>query len=186
MNREGFVTDILNLNDTRRKVIHSLDSLGKTESFSKQDATINSILRQKLLEPEGIQICLGSLMMFNNAYIHTEFRRQKDFVHANRYTIFNEPTIPGTLIKEFKNVNTQENYAQVSMDFKGNRDSAAKYNAPAFQQVYTGLKGNPYKATSLPAEMRNDFERPGTGTLAELLTEARGPAKPLKSPPLRF
>ena len=159
MNREGFVTDILNLREATGKVLRSLDSLVKAESFSKQDATLNSVLRQKLLEPAGIQICLESLMMFNNAYIHTEFRKQKDFVHAVRFTILNVPTIPGTLIKEFRKVNTQENYAEISMDFKGNRDSAAKYNAPVFQQVYTGLKGNPYKTTNLPAEMRNDFER---------------------------
>ena len=78
MNKEGFLTDILNLKDATKKVISSLDSLSKAESFSKQDATLNSVLRQKLLEPGGIQICLESLMIFNNAYIHTEFRMQKD------------------------------------------------------------------------------------------------------------
>jgi len=159
MNKEGFVTRIVNLREAREKLIRSLDSLVKIESFNKHDATLNSVLRQTLSEPGGIQICLESLMIFNNAYIHNEFRKQKDFVPAERYTIFNVPTIPGTLIKEFKKLNAQENYAQVSLDFKGNRDSAAKYNAPLFQQVYTGLKGKPYKAANLPAEMRNDFER---------------------------
>jgi hypothetical protein len=37
----------------------------------------------------------------------------------------------------------------------------------------------------LAIEMRNDFE-PGAGTMTELLTEARGSAKPLKSGPHGF
>ena len=159
INKNGIVTDLINIRELQKKLIRSLDSLEKTEIFNKQDQTLNSHLRAKLESPEGVEVCLTPLMLFNNIFNQPEFRNQKEFIHAYKFNILGRPLIPGTLINELDKINTNENYAKVAMNFKGNRDSAAQYNAQLFQQIYTDLKGKPYKSANLPSEKRDDFDR---------------------------
>lgn len=154
----GWVDSLLNLVEVQKQILTALDSVS-TMNTNEVDGTLIYHLREALKKPEGIQICVEPLMIFNNAFNQSAFRMQKDYIAANRYDIFNKPLIPGVIIAELKAIKKDENLALVTMDFKGNRDSAAKYMAPVFQQIYASLKGKAYNNSNLPTEMRNDFFR---------------------------
>jgi hypothetical protein len=159
IDRSGRTTHLFNLEDVRAHLLRSLDSITNVENFSDLDQALISYLREALKKPEGPEICLAPLIIFNNAFNQPLFRDRKDYTVAMRYNILNEPLIPGVEITECKTIDKANNIAKVNLNFHGDRDSAAKYNAPLFQQIYKSAFGRTFNKGNLPSQMRNDFER---------------------------
>jgi hypothetical protein len=156
---QGWATDLFNIEEIRKQLIRALDSVTLAENFHKRDRILISHLRESLEKIDGVQICLGPLMIFNNVFRQAEFHNRRGYGFARRFDIFNQPQLPGVLMTELKRINWQDNTALVIMNFKGNQDSAAKSNAPYFQKIYSSIKGKSFNTANLPTKMRNDFER---------------------------
>ena len=155
----GFVTDFYNMREARSHLLQSLDQLERTEHFTHQDTILIGFLRRALREPTGPEICLLPMCMFNNIFNMLPYQDHKNYIAATRYDIFNQPGIPGVLITELKNMNKASGSVLLEMDFLGNPDSAAKYNAPLYLQMYQRMISKPLNPAYLPPDMRNDFER---------------------------
>jgi hypothetical protein len=157
--KDGWVTNLFNILDVQKQLVRSLDSLVKLENYEEDEMKLIYHLLIALIKKDGVAICLSPLMMFNNLFFQSEFRKSKDFTATHGLNIWYEKQVPGVLITQLKKIRTEENYAKVKLDFQGNRDSSAQRFIPAFQEIYTSLKGKPFKTADLPSQMRNDFER---------------------------
>jgi len=157
LNKQGWVIDIPDYTKNQARVLQKLDSIIATEHFSQMDMVTLNVLKRNLAKPEGLEIILTPLLLFNDIFTKPGFRQHKEYHPARLNNIFYEPGISGTMILEMSKLNTKTNSAKVSVGFIGNQDSAVKYFTPVYQEIYRELTGK--SAKYLPTGMKLNIER---------------------------
>jgi hypothetical protein len=157
INKDGWIISLPDYRREQSKVIRKLDSIITEKELKKDDRLLLSLLRKSLAEMDGLEICLSSLILFDDIFTKPMFRDRKDYHAMRTMNIFYQPHFPGTAILELQKNKNQTASSTVKIDFIGNRDSAAKYMTPFYQESYIAFKDKPMK--SAPMEMKYTFNR---------------------------
>lgn len=141
MNDSGWLIDIVNYKYCQQRSLDLFDSIYFVSDYPKTDRLLLQSLRGKLERPEGLQMLLEPVILFNEIYLDPPFRNRNDYHASSTVNIFYEPQITGTLITNLKKFDQQSNSATVSVDFIANADSAAKKIIPIFNELIYKVKG---------------------------------------------
>lgn len=171
LNKDGWVIELPNYMSEKERVIKKLDSILNKEELKKDDQAIAAKIRNVLEKDNGLEICLGPLLLFNDIYTKPIFRYRQDYHPMSTMNIFYRSQIPGTAILELLRKKDQTNSSTVTIDFTANRDSAAKYMTPSYQEAYMAIKGKPMKSSitemKISYNRKYEVEHP-SGTLIEI------------------
>ena len=157
INKDGWIISLPDYRREQTKLIRKLDSIIAEKKLKKDDMLLLPILRKNLAKNDGLEICLSPFILFNDIFTKPMFRDRKDYHAMSTMNIFYQPHFPGTAILELQKSKNQSDNSIITFDFIGNRDSAAKYKTPFYQEYYIALKGKPMN--SVPTEMKYTFNR---------------------------
>jgi len=157
MSKDGWIISLPDYRREQSKLIRKLDSIVVEKKLKKDDRLSLSILRKNLAKNDGLEICLSPFILFNDIFTKPMFRDRKDYHAMRTMNIFYQPHFPGTAILELQKSKNQSVSSIVTFDFIGNRDSAAKYITPFYQESYIAFKGKPMN--SVPTEMKYTVNR---------------------------
>ena len=161
LSNSGWLINVEAYKENQKKAISMLDSILITSDLSQKDIGILNLLQRKLQNPDGLQLLLEPILLFNQIFLTPTFRNQKDYHAASTVNIFHQPKITGTMITELRTINTQLDIAKVSIDFIANNDSAAKVIIPLYQEVFEALNKKipkEYPDTKFETHSRYDIQ----------------------------
>ena len=152
LSNAGWLIDIPDYNDTQQKAITRLDSIILMGNFSKKEYGLLQLIRRKLEKPDGLEMLLEPILLFNEIYSSPPFRNQKDYHAASTFNIFYQPQITGTMVTNIVKFKKQSETANLSVDFIANQDSATKKIIPMYQEYFYSMSGKIPKG--LPEEVK--------------------------------
>jgi len=160
LNNSGWLIDIVSYRNNQLKAVAMLDSIAVSTDLSRKELGSLQYLRNQLEKPDGLQLLLGPIILFNQIYLNRPFRNQKDYYPSSLVNIFYQPQITGTGISKLNKIDIQSGMANVSIDFIANRDSAAKVIIPMYKELLYEMTGKMPKLSleNVKCEFHSQYE----------------------------
>lgn len=159
LDRQGKMLSYGNLRRFDVQLIDALDSITSANSYSSLDSSVIQEFRRELYTATGLEECLQPMLFFNSVFRSTPFRSPTDYTAEEKITMFGEAIgVPGVSATSVQKIDRDNDRARLSIQFKGNPDSAAKIVNPVFAESYKEISNKDYKGY-VPSECRNDYER---------------------------
>jgi hypothetical protein len=151
LNKEGWLIDIDKYGENQLLALQKIERIFKSEKLSEKEQGLLLYLANRIAKPDGLEILLSPLLLFNEMYFKPSFRPQKSYQGAYTHNIFYQRQISGTMITELDKYDSVAKRVNLSVDFVANEDSALKYYLPIYKDVSIALYG---KVRNMPERVK--------------------------------